>query len=69
MGVMPLHNATFGTIITLSNFSENCYKFLPPNINLINGEDLIDLLFKYQIGFKSLSIEVFKIDYNYFDNL
>lgn len=68
-GVMPLHNATSGTIVTLSNFSENCYKFLPPNINLINGGSLIDLLFKHQIGFKSLSIEVFKIDYDYFDGL
>ncbi len=68
-GVMPLHNATSGTIVTLSDFSENCYKFLPPNITLINGEDLIDLLFKHQIGFKSLSIEVFKIDYSYFKNL
>lgn len=68
-GVMPLHNATMGTIVTLGYFSNSCYNLAPENINLINGDELIDLLFKYRVGFNASAIEISKIDYEFFNNL
>ena len=68
-GVIPLHNATTGTIVTLSDFSQNCYNLAPKNIKLINGDKLINLLFKYQVGFSSISIEVYKVDFEFLGTL
>ena len=68
-GVIPLHEATTGTIITLGRFSDGCYKLAPKNIKLIDGDELIELLFKYQVGFNSTTIEIHKIDYDFFRGL
>lgn len=68
-GVIPLHDATTGTIITLGRFSDGCYKLVPKNIKLIDGDELIELLFKFQVGFNSKTIEIHKIDYDFFRGL
>lgn len=68
-GVIPLHNATTGTIITLGQFSEGCHKLTPKNIKLIDGDKLIDYLFEYKIGFNVETIEIHKVDYNFFKEL
>lgn len=68
-GVIPLHNATTGTIITLGKFSEGCYKLTPENIKLIDGDKLIDYLFDYKIGFNVETIKIYKIDYDFFEEL
>ena len=68
-GVIPLHNATTGTIITLSRFSDGCHRLAPKNIKLIDGDELIELLFKHQVGFSSTTIEIQKIDYEFFRKL
>lgn len=68
-GVIPLHNATTGTIITLGQFSEGCHKLAPENIKLIDGDKLIDYLFEYQVGFSVATIKIHKVDYNFFREL
>lgn len=68
-GVLAMHNASKGTIITNSRFSKECYKYAKlhgqPEISLIDGEDLVDLLIKYEVGLESTTVEVHHLDYEF----
>lgn len=68
-GVLAMHNASKGTIITNSHFSKECYKYAKingqPEITLINGDDLVDLMIKHQVGLESTTVEVHHLDYEF----
>jgi restriction system protein len=68
-GALPYHKALRGTIITLGTFSSGCinaalYVGAAP-IGLIDGDKLLDLLIKYEIGMKNRPISLFDIDEEY----
>ena len=68
-GALPYHKALRGTIITLGTFSKGCidaalYVGAAP-IGLIDGEKLLDLLIKYDIGVKKRSISLYEIAEEY----
>ncbi len=68
-GALPYHKALRGTIITLSRFSSGCieaalYPGAAP-IGLIDGEKLLDLLFKHDIGLKKRSLDLYELDEEY----
>lgn len=62
-----------GLIITTADFTpaaknEAAAKNKVP-ISLVNGEMLLDLLIKYQVGVKSKTTELISVDEDYFENL
>ena len=68
-GALPYHKALRGTIITLGTFSSGCinaalYVGAAP-IGLIDGEKLLDLLIKYEIGMKNRPVSLYEIDEEY----
>ena len=68
-GALPYYNALRGTIITLGTFSTGCIKAAlfvgAAPIGLIDGEKLLDLLMKYDIGVKKRSMSLYEIDEDY----
>ena len=69
-GALPYYKALRGTIITLGTFSQGCinaalYVGAAP-IGLIDGEKLLDLLIKYDIGVKKRPIDLYELDEEYF---
>jgi restriction system protein len=69
-GVLPLHGALRGSLISIGNFSKGCkevaiYPGAAP-ISLIDGDKLIDLLFLYEIGVKKSEITFVEINEDYF---
>jgi len=68
-GALPYYKALRGTIITLSRFSSGCIEAaLFPGaapIGLIDGEKLLDLLFKHSIGIKKRSLDLYELDEDY----
>lgn len=69
-GALPYHKALRGTIITLGTFSAGCidaalFAGAAP-IGLIDGEKLLDLLIKYDIGVKKRPIVLYELDEEYF---
>lgn len=69
-GVLPLHKALRGTIITTGTFSKGCKEIAlfqgAAPIGLIDGEKLIELLIEHQIGITKKQVEIFETDDNYF---
>jgi restriction system protein len=69
-GALPYHQAIRGTIITLGTFSSGAKQAaLFPGaapITLIDGDRLIELLVKHEIGIKSKPAVLFQIDDAYF---
>ncbi len=68
-GALPYYKALRGTIITLGTFTSGCinaalYVGAAP-IGLIDGEKLLDLLIKYEIGMKNRPMSLFEIDEDY----
>lgn len=68
-GVLPLHQAIKGTIITLGGFSRGSedvatHQGAAP-ITLIDGEKLIDLLIRHNIGVSPWTEELFEVDETY----
>ena len=61
-----------GLIITTSDFTRSALnEAKAPNkmpVGLVNGENLIDLLFSYKIGVKEQIVSVFSLDSEFFDN-
>jgi len=61
-----------GLIITTSDFTKSAlHEAKAPNkmpVGLVNGENLIDLLFSYKIGVKEQTVSVFSLDSEFFDN-
>ena len=69
-GVLPLHGAIRGTLITLGKFSKGCkdvavHQGAAP-ISLIDGDKLIDLLIENKIGIKEQKETLIQIDDAYF---
>lgn len=69
-GALPYHKAFQGTIITLGTFSSGCISAAlftgAAPIGLIDGEKLLDLLIKYEIGVKKRPIDLYEPDEEYF---
>ncbi len=61
-GVLSVSEATRGSIFTISDFSRGCYESVrnDNSISLINGEQLLGLVFKYGIGVRSKSYNVYR---------
>jgi len=61
-----------GLIITTSNFTKDAVKEAKASnkmpVSLVNGEKLIELLFKYKVGVKEDIVSVFSIDSELFEN-
>lgn len=72
-GVLPLHHAIRGTLITLGKFGGGCievavYPGAAP-ITLIDGEKLLDLLIEHQIGIRHRPITLYEMDEEFFQSL
>lgn len=66
-GKLATSTAIKGSIITTSDFSEGCYESVKDDnaLNLVNGEKLISLLLKNQVGFLSKKIETYTFSPNH----
>jgi restriction system protein len=69
-GVLPLHGALRGTIITIGGFAKGCkdvalYPGAAP-ITLIDGDKLIELLVKHNVAVKQKKLTLIEIDESYF---
>jgi restriction system protein len=69
-GALPYHGALRGTLITLGKFSSGCesaaiFPGAQP-ITLIDGEKLVDLLFKHEVAMKRRPVELHEVDESYF---
>ncbi len=65
-GALPYHQAIRGTIITLGTFAKGCkeaalYPGAAP-ITLIDGNKLIELMIKHEVGVKKQSHTVYELD-------
>ena len=69
-GVLPLHGALRGTIITIGGFAKGCKDVaLFPGaapITLIDGDKLIELLVKHNVAVKQKKLTLIEIDDSYF---
>jgi restriction system protein len=72
-GAMDGEGATKGVFVTTSIFSEevkNWVKQLPKQIKLIDGDELVSLMFNNNIGIRTYKIyDIMRIDNNFFDGL
>jgi restriction system protein len=70
-GALPYHGAIRGTIITLSKFAKGCKEaaFYPgaAPITLIDGDKLVDLLVKHEIGLVKRRVDLIEVDTAFFD--
>ncbi len=73
-GALPYHQAIRGTIITLGKFAQGCkdaalFPGAAP-ITLIDGDKLIELMLKHEVGIKKRTQALVEIDESYFiDNV
>jgi restriction system protein len=72
-GALPYHQAIRGTIITLGRFAKGCkdaalYPGAAP-ITLIDGDKLMELLLKHNVGVKKRPLTLIEIDESYFDEI
>lgn len=70
-GALPYHQAIRGTIITLGKFAQGCkdaaiFPGAAP-ITLIDGDKLMELFVKHEVGVKRSSVLLFKIDESIFE--
>ena len=69
-GALPYHHAIRGTIITIGKFAKGCqdaaiFPGAAP-ITLIDGDKLIELLFKHSVGVREKKQTLIEIDESYF---
>jgi restriction system protein len=69
-GALPYHQAIRGTIITLGKFAQGCkdaalFPGAAP-ITLIDGDKLIELMLKHEVGIKKIPQALFEVDDSYF---
>jgi restriction system protein len=69
-GALPYHHAIRGTIITLGKFAQGCkdaalFPGAAP-ITLIDGDKLIELMLKHEVGIKKRTQTLVEIDESYF---
>ncbi len=71
-GALPYHKAIRGTIITLGGFSSGCKEAAvfpgAAPITLIDGDQLLKLLFEYEIGVSKREIAVWDFNPDYFSS-
>lgn len=64
-GVLPVFNADRGLIITTSDFSSGCRDLVENQglnaIHLINGQELVNQMIKYEIGVRSEKVDVYSL--------
>jgi restriction system protein len=70
-GALPYHQAIRGTIITLGKFAQGCkdaalFPGAAP-ITLIDGDKLIELMLKHEIGIKKSPQTLLEVDESYFE--
>jgi restriction system protein len=70
-GALPYHGAIRGTIVTLGKFAKGCkdaaiYPGAAP-ITLIDGDKLIELLVKHEIGLVKRRVDLIEVDTAFFD--
>ena len=70
-GALPYHDAIRGTIVTLGKFAKGCkdaalYPGAAP-ITLIDGDKLIELLVKHEIGLVKRRVDLIEVDTAFFD--
>lgn len=69
-GVLPLHGAIRGTVITLGTFASGAKEVAvhvgAAPITLIDGETLIDLLIEHEVGVTPRSVPVYEVDEAFF---
>nr|VFK60952.1 MAG: restriction system protein [Candidatus Kentron sp. UNK]VFK69507.1 MAG: restriction system protein [Candidatus Kentron sp. UNK] len=72
-GALPYQQAIRGTIITLGKFTEGCREAaLFPGaapITLIDGDKLIELLLKHDVGVKKRRLSLIEVDESYFQEI
>lgn len=72
-GAMNACGADRGLIITTSGFSKDCRKSTEHNsalkVNLISGDELIDLLIYHKVGVKSENITIYSIDDDFLNSI
>lgn len=71
-GALPYHQAIRGTIITLGKFAQGCkdaalFPGAAP-ITLIDGDKLIELMQKHEIGIKKIPQSLLEVDDSYFSS-
>lgn len=70
-GVLPLHQAIRGTLITLGKFTSSCSEIAvfqgAAPITLIDGDMLIKLLLEHGIGVKKRTLSLVEVDETFFD--
>jgi restriction system protein len=69
-GALPYHQAIRGTIITLGRFAKGCeeaalYPGAAP-ITLIDGDKLMELILKHNVGVKKRTLTLIDVDESYF---
>jgi restriction system protein len=72
-GALVYQRAIRGTVITTGNFSKGCdeaanYLGAAP-ITLMDGDNLVDNLIKYQIGIMRKPLDIYDVDENYFNTV
>ena len=70
-GALPYHGAIRGSIITLGSFTKGCkdaalYPGAAP-ITLIDGNKLIELMIKHEIGLVKRRVDLIEVDTAFFD--
>ena len=73
IGTLNIHKSKKGVFITSSNFSSSCRQIvesIESNIALIDGKELVELLFEYNIGLETKgTYDIKEIDEDYFENI
>jgi restriction system protein len=69
-GALPYHQAIRGTIVTLGRFAKGCveaalYPGAAP-ITLIDGDKLMELILKHNVGVKKRPLTLIDVDESYF---
>ncbi|KEF33379.1 hypothetical protein RDMS_12775 [Deinococcus sp. RL] len=69
-GVLPLHGAIRGTVITLGTFAAGAKEVAvhvgAAPITLIDGETLIDLLIEHEVGVTPRRVEIYEVEEAFF---
>jgi restriction system protein len=72
-GALPYYQAIRGTIITLGRFAKGCedaavFQGAAP-ITLIDGNKLMELILKHNVGIKTRQVNLIEVDESYFTEI
>jgi len=70
-GVVQNHRANTGVLVTTADFTADAKREAERagNIRLINGEELVNLMIRYELGIRKVPVYYSKIDEDYFAEL